>query len=60
MSDPQPKARKTGLIIGVLVVLAFLFLVVTMFGACNESGVEEERIAPDGSTALVVPLPHVA
>ena len=60
MSDPQPKARKTGLLIGALAVLAFVFLAVTMVGACNEGADLEDQIAPDDNTALVVPLPDVA
>ena len=60
MSDSKPAARKTGLIISVLAVLAFVFLAVTMVGACNEGADLEDQIAPGLNSALVLPLPDVA
>ena len=60
MSAPAPNARKTGLFIGLLALIAFVFLAVTMVGACNEGADLEDQIAPDSNTALVLPLPDVA
>ena len=60
VSDPQPTARKTGLLIGLFAVLAFVFLAVTMVGACNDEADIEDRIAPESGSALVVPLLDVA